>query len=114
MNWDSLGGTIFLMVAGLGILVFALWLLSYSTHNGPVAVVDAQGMCWIGNKGKAAKTGAVVETNGGTVFFHSPSVVYEHQEHVSEKTISQVLRVNTCGTYLQCTPWPSSGVKPDV
>lgn len=61
---------------------------------GPIAIMDDQGLCWLGTHGRILPHGAEIQSNGGTLEFHSPAMVFAFREHVSKKTVSKMLRTD--------------------
>lgn len=83
-----------LIIGIIGVFLIVGSLYFTNRPEGPIAVMDTQGLCWVAERGRITNTGVVLESNGGTLRFYSPIMVYSYKEHVPKKTISRILRVD--------------------
>ncbi len=59
-----------------------------------VAVMDSQGLCWLGSKGDTTSNGAILYAKNGAIRLYRPAVVISHDGKVLEKQLARLLQID--------------------
>lgn len=91
-GWVVIACLSFLYLTGAFLVLNKLDKRPEDTPSG-LAVLDDQGLCWIGDSGLRRGKLAIIHTEGGDLLLHRPAIVFRFDKSVSEATLARVLHL---------------------